>query len=114
MPAQPPDEWTYLRPEEFADDDAVEQVDAMFEKGAEDAAVHTIDLDEPLDTRRGLDTGETLERPENDEGRPVDYFDDEEPESGPPPESGDDDSSIEPRVDQILVSQHYAFEQEAQ
>ena len=114
MPAQPPDEWTYLRPEEFADDDAVERVDAVFETGAEDAALHMVDTDLPTVTREGLDPGETLERPRTDDVGPDQYFDDEEPEGGSRRRSSDEETAVEPRVDEILASQHYTFEQDGQ
>jgi hypothetical protein len=114
MPAQPPDEWTYLRPEEFADDDALEKVDAKFETGAENAALHLVDVDETQIGTQGLDPGETLERPQHDGIRTAQYFDDEEPEVGAAPSVPDEDASAEPRVDQILDSQHYTFEQDSQ
>ncbi len=114
MPAQPPDEWTYLRPEEFADDDALEKVDAEFETGAENAALHLVDVDEAQIGTQGLDPGETLERPQPDGVRMAQYFDDEEPEAGAAPSASDDDASVEPRVDQILDSQHYSFEEDTQ
>jgi hypothetical protein len=115
MPAQPPDEWTYLRPEEFADDDAVEHADAVFETGAEDAALHMVDIDQPSVPNQGLDPGETLERPRADDGRTAQYFDDEEPESGPGRRTDNgDDATAEPRVDEILASQHYTFEPDGQ
>lgn len=110
MPAQPPDEWTYLRPEEFTDDDAVEQVDAVFETNAEDAALHLVDEDEPPVAGVALDPGETLvSRAVADLRADPDarYFDDEEPEAAVA--STVDDDGIEPSVDDILVSQHYAF-----
>ena len=113
MPAQPPDEWTYLRPEEFADDDAVERADTESVRGAEDAALHVIDLDEPQATNQGLDPGETLDRAGAGDGQDDRYFDDEEPEPG---QAGkrDDDPAVEPRVDEILASQHYTFNQDGQ
>lgn len=115
MPAQPPDEWTYLRPEEFADDDAVERVDAEFETNAEVAALHLVDPDEPPAAGLALDPGETIARPDvSDEGA-TRYFDDEEPEVGPTEADHDraTDDGVEPAVDEILVSQHYAFDEES-
>jgi len=115
MPAQPPDEWTYLRPEEFADDDAVERVDAEFETNAEVAALHLVDADEPPAAGLALDPGETIARPGvSDEGA-TRYFDDEEPEVGAtePDHDRDTDDAAEPAVDEILVSQHYAFDEES-
>jgi hypothetical protein len=111
MPAQPSDEWTYLRPEEFADDDAVERVGAQMEVGAEDDALHLIDGDEPRPTE-ALDPGRTLERPRVDDGPTATYFDDEEPEGRRDGATASDDANEEPRVDEILVSQHYAFDPE--
>jgi hypothetical protein len=110
MPAQPPDEWTYLRPEEFADDDAVEQVDAVFETNAEVAAIHLVDVDEAPTASVALDPGETLVSSAAGGARDdpdARYFDDEEPEAAAAPAS--DDDGVEPSVDDILVSQHYAF-----
>ncbi len=114
MPAQPPDEWTYLRPEEFADDDAVERVDAVFTTGAEDAALHMIDVDEPPAVSQGLDPGETLDRPRADDESTDRYFDDEEPDLGQGAKSNNDEGGEEPRVDEILASQHYTFDQDGQ
>ena len=71
MPAQPPDEWTYLRPEEFTDDDAVEQADAVFETNAEDAALHLVDEDEPPVASVALDPGETLVSPRSPIGETI-------------------------------------------
>lgn len=111
MPAQPSDEWTYLRPEEFADDDAVEQVEAKMDVGAEDEALHVVDGEEPQ-LADVLDPGRTLERPVVDDGPTATYFDDEEPELRRDGVREVDDATEEPRVDEILVSQHYAFDPE--
>jgi hypothetical protein len=114
MPAQPPDEWTYLRPEEFADDDAVERVGAVFTTGAEDAALHLIDVDEPPAASQGLDPGETLDRLRANDAPTGRYFDDEEPEPGQGTDGHTDEGAEEPRVDEILASQHYTFDQDGQ
>jgi hypothetical protein len=130
MPSQPQDEWTYLRAEEFADDDAVERVGEAFDVGAEDAALHLIDLDEPQVTGEALDPGETLVVGTTD-GPAVQYFDDEEPEpdheAGRRADDGTTDDALvrttildgdepdeEPGLDDILASQHYSFEPESQ
>ena len=74
-----------------------------------------VEVDQPAVPQQGLDPGETLERPRPDDGRTVQYFDDEEPEPGPGrrPDNGDD-ATVEPRVDEILASQHYTFEPDGQ
>jgi hypothetical protein len=111
MPAQPPDEWTYLRPEEFADDDAVERVDAVFETSAEETALHVVDMDEPQNTPDGLDTGETLTRAAPGDQDGVQYFDDEEPNSTVDARgTSEGEATDEPGVDDILISQHYSFD----
>jgi hypothetical protein len=118
MPSQPQDEWIYLRPEEFADDDAVERVEEVFDLGAEDAAVHIIDLDEPQVSNRPLDPGETLTNGRTLENPAAQYFDDEEPDrayderSTGNPDLDRNDPDEEPGLDDILASQHYAFEPE--
>ena len=112
MPSQqPPDEWTYLRPEEFADDDAVERVDDQFELGAEDAALHLVDLDEPQVSREALDPGETLPRGVAASTSETQFFEDEEPDSDRSTVATDDVGE-EPRLDEILASQHYTFEED--
>jgi hypothetical protein len=109
MTAQPQDEWTYLRPEEFADDDAVERIDAACTTSPEEQAVHLLDPASEPRPATVLDTGETLVRPAP--GDPsVRYFDDEEPEDRGSPDA--DETDTEPRVDELLVSQHYAFDAE--
>jgi hypothetical protein len=108
MPAQPPDEWIYLRPEEFADDDAVERVDELFATNAEEAALHLVDVDEPPVAGLALDPGETLAPASVGADDPdAHYFDDEEPEAFV--SDGVDDDGGEPSVDELLVSQHYTF-----
>lgn len=111
MPAQPSDEWTYLRPEEFADDDAVERIGARLDVGAEDAALHLVDADDAARPQEGLDPGRTLVPPPDGEGPAATYFDDEEPDV-PGASTGDDELTAEPGVDELLVSQHYTFDPE--
>jgi hypothetical protein len=117
MPAQPQDEWTYLRPEEFADDDELERIDHRFDTGAEDAALHVIELDgnEPAST--AIDAGQTFVVATMPE-MPTSYFDDEEPDArrdSPDQPTTDDavDADEEPALDQILTSQHYSFDEES-
>lgn len=107
MPAQPEDEWTYLRPEEFADDDAVEIVDATFESSPEEAALHEVYLDGEPD-RAGSGADRTTEDATDPDVAHACYFDDEEPDGDEP--SLTSGSDAEPSVDELLVSQHYAFE----
>jgi hypothetical protein len=111
MPAQPPDEWTFLRPEEFADDDAVERVDAVFDTSAEETALHVVDTDEPQSTPEGMDPGETLTSAVLADQDGLQYFDDEEPNATVDSRgSVDGEMTAEPGVDDILVSQHYSFD----
>lgn len=108
MTSQPRDEWTYLRPEEFSDDDEVERIDAAFDRSAEEVAMHELDPDEGV-AATVIDAGLTLERSSDDDEAPVQYFDDEEPV-----EDTTGESEVEPSVDQLLVSQHYTFDPEGQ
>jgi hypothetical protein len=118
MPSQPQDEWTYLRAEEFADDDAVERIEEVFDVGAEDAAVHLVE-DEPQVSNAALDPGETLTGGRVDDGSAARYFDDEEPdrERDEPLagriDLGGSEPEVEPGLDEILTSQHYSFEPES-
>lgn len=118
MPAQPQDEWTFLRPEEFADDDAVERIDAIFDTSAEENAVHMVDLDDGDAPRAALDPGETRSSPVRADDMPMAYFDDEEPEASARrdgsarPQMAEPDE--EPGVDELLVSQHYSFDGDGQ
>jgi hypothetical protein len=115
MPAQPPDEWTYLRPEEFADDDAVERIDAVFDTSVEETALHVVDLDEPQSTPEGLDPGETLTKAAPGDKDGEQYFDDEEPNATADSRgASDSEMTNEPGVDDLLVSQHYTFDKDGQ
>lgn len=107
MPAQPEDEWTYLRPEEFADDDAVEVVDATFESSPEEAALHEVELDGEPD-RAESSANQATEVATGSDAAQACYFDDEEPDGDEPSPTGERDT--EPSVDELLVSQHYSFE----
>lgn len=112
MPAQPQDEWTYLRPEEFADDDAVERIEEAFDSSPEETAVHELDPD--VGTAAAvLDPGETAERAPSRDEVPTQYFDDEEPDRGPGGEAvGEVETEL--GVDELLVSQHYTFDPDGQ
>jgi hypothetical protein len=112
MPAQPQDEWTYLRPEEFADDDAVERIDATFESSAEETAVHEVDPDAGTGANASLDPGETVVRPQSDDDVLIQYFDDEEPDRHTGRVAAESDD--EPGIDELLVSQHYTFDPDGQ
>jgi hypothetical protein len=120
MPSQPQDEWTYLRAEEFADDDAVERIEEVFDTGAEDAALHVIDLDEPQVSTAPLDPGETLTNGRAVEEPATQYFDDEEPDRAQDEplahtiQLDGSEPDEEPGLDDILTSQHYSFEPESQ
>jgi hypothetical protein len=102
---QPGDEWTFLRPDEFVDDEEVEKVDATAERPPEVSAMH-------VETTRGralhdpgrsdVDTGTSP-----GEEAPAVYFEDEQPD-GSAPEVAEGDH--EPDLEEILESQHYAFE----
>jgi hypothetical protein len=116
MPTQPQDEWTYLRPEEFADDDAVERIDEKYESSPEEGALHEVDLDAGASESAALDPGETVARATSDEVA-TQFFDDEEPDlSAESRATSDetDETDDEPRVDELLLSQHYAFEEDGQ
>jgi len=101
--AQPSDAWTFLRAEEFADDDEVELAAAAMERSPEEAAMH----EALLDVRAVHDPGRAdVSAGADDDVREAVAvpFDDEEPETGPRP--GADDH--EPDLESILESQHYA------
>lgn len=103
---QPKDEWTFLRPDEFADDDAVDQADAAAERSPEVSAMHVDRTDEaPMfdPGRADVDTGS------DGDDKPVTYFDDEQPDGQVP---GRSDGEHEPDLEEILESQHYAFASE--
>jgi hypothetical protein len=112
MPSQPQDEWIYLRAEEFTDDDAVESVEAVFDTGAEDAALHPVDPDEPQVSAEALDPGQTLGDRRRADAPSMQYFDDEEPERIVNLDGSEPD--VEPGLDDILTSQHYSFEPDSQ
>ncbi len=112
MPAQPQDEWTFLRPEEFADDDALDRIDASLDVSAEENAMHELQLDDRSDPGAVLDPGRTLGFREGDDGVSARYFDDEEPDAGRRALAADPE--VEPALDQLLQSQHYSFEPDGQ
>lgn len=136
---QPPDEWSFLRPDVLTDDDALDTLIAANEISPEEAALH---IDRTRSSRPATDPGRAEVAIDPDLGAPpptVRYFDDEEPErygigqelgaaSDPgrgrvfgrydqdvPSADGlaDDDPDGEPDLEEILESQHYAFAPEA-
>jgi hypothetical protein len=106
----------FLRPEEFADDDAVERVDAAFDTSAEEAAVHVLDPDDSPVITSALDPGQTQVTISLSADTPTEYFDDEEPEPGPRRVDAtvDEEADHEPGLDEILTSQHYTFDRDGQ
>jgi hypothetical protein len=101
---QPGDEWTFLRPDEFVDDQEVEKVDAASERPPEISAMHVeTTLGRALHDpgRSDVDTG-----PAPNEEAPTVYFEDEQPD-GSTPDVPEGDH--EPDLEEILESQHYAF-----
>jgi GT2 family glycosyltransferase len=107
---QPSDEWTFLRPDEFVDDDAVERADQAAERQPEEQAMHVSPIDRlPANDpgRADVDTG-TPSGDDADERSTVSYFDDEEPEW-----TSEDERpptvEHEPDLEEILESQHYTF-----
>jgi hypothetical protein len=105
---QPQDEWVFLRPDEFTDDGDLEAIDAAVERGPEERAMHVERLRRPVmdPSRTDVETGMTGEVDE----MPVTYFDDEEPELGPRPDPSSEETDHEPDLEELLESQHYAFE----
>jgi len=105
---QPQDEWVFLRPDEFTDDDDLETIDAAVERGPEERAMHVERLRRPImdPTRADVETAATGAVDE----MPVTYFDDEEPELGPRPSAAAAEPEHEPDLEELLESQHYAFE----
>jgi hypothetical protein len=109
MLQQPPDEWTFLRPEEFTDDDAVDRADRVAELQPEEGAMHILAVDERSVSdpgRADVDAAWGDRSPDDRSRAPIRYFDDEEPEEGP---AASADSEREPDLEEILESQHYAF-----
>lgn len=100
---QPKDEWTFLRPEEFSDDAALDAIDRMVERGPEERAMHVEHLVRPVTdpARSEVATGIPPARE-----LPVTYFDDEQPEVPTPPGP---ESDHEQDIEELLESQHYAF-----
>lgn len=102
---QPKDEWTFLRPDEFVDDNEVERIDQVVERGPEETAMHVEHLRRPV-TDPGQSDVEVGSASEQE--MPVSYFEDEQPEATASPEV---DQEREPDLEELLESQHYAFEQ---
>jgi hypothetical protein len=107
--AQPPDEWTFLRPEEFDHDEEVERVSGAMAQAPEETAMH---LEAPVSLvrdpgRTDVDVGAGNVTEDDLEVSAV-YFDDEEPEG--PGNGPDADADHEPDLEEILESQHYSFE----
>jgi hypothetical protein len=102
---QPSDEWTFLRPDEFVDDDEVERADRAVERQPEELAMHVTRIDQPAFQDPGRSDVE-IGAGDDEDLSPVTYFDDEEPESGDRSEPEDEH---EPDLEEILESQHYTF-----
>jgi hypothetical protein len=108
---QPSDEWTFLRPDEWLDDNAQAWTEPLTERGPEELAMHETSLSDRAVYDPGrADVDTTMTVPVVDE--PVTYFDDEEPEVAvtTAPLDTDPDADEEPDLEEILESQHYAFE----
>jgi len=131
---QPPDEWSFLRPDVLIDDGDVESLQAIDMRSPEEAALH-IDRSQGLRSANDPGRAEVAIDPDVNAVPPVvTYFDDEEPEvsmvgwsrNGTTPtlevdsDDDDDDRSAhadnedggEPDLEDILESQHYAFRPE--
>lgn len=116
---QPQDEWTFLRPDEFVDDDAVDRADEAAERGPEETAMHVHELDgdravtDPGRTDVSLADGNAAGDDSTDRNdvtsAPITYFDDEEPEQPQARPADRRDAEHEPDLEEILESQHYAF-----
>ncbi len=131
---QPPDEWSFLRPDVLIDDGDVETLQSAALRAPEEAALH-IDrsdrlrsVDDPGRSEVAIDTDINAAPPI------VSYFDDEEPEvtwipwsrrddepsssssdgdrDDDPGARADNDDGGEPDLEDILESQHYAFQPE--
>ncbi len=128
---QPPDEWSFLRPDVLIDDGDVDQLQAAETRAPEETALH-IDRTDRLRSAADPGRAEVTIDPDVNAAPPVvSYFDDEEPEiatrgwvhrngaspSRPIDGASDDDPSAhadneddgEPDLEDILESQHYAF-----
>jgi hypothetical protein len=109
-PTQPPDEWEFLSRDEELESPEPEEIapEAM----AEFVEKHMIAPEEILDALdASLDTGQAMGG-ERDEP-PVIPFPDEEPDwpAGRDPAASPAED-VEPDLEEILESQHYAFEAE--
>jgi len=130
---QPPDEWSFLRPDVLIDDGDVEALQSADVRSPEEAALH-IDRSEQLRSANDPGRAEVAIDPDVNGTPPVvTYFDDEEPEvsaigwspngTAPAVDAGSDDNDEdddpsaradnevegEPDLEDILESQHYAF-----
>lgn len=104
---QPSDEWTFLRPDEFVDDDEVDRADRAAERQPEEQAMHVSWIEQRAVRDPGRSDVETgLASGDEEEASVVTYFDDEEPEWGGEPKP---EVEHEPDLEEILESQHYAF-----
>ena len=101
LPPQPSDEWEFLS----TDDEPAMDVDLETDlpRAAEVAAMH-------IEAAQALTpySEQTTAPDERDDERPVDYFDDEEPEEPDPNPRAEVDGPVLDLED-ILESQHYAF-----
>jgi hypothetical protein len=125
---QPPDEWSFLRPDVLTDDGDVEALQAAEVRAPEEAALH-VDHADRLRSANDPGRAEVAIDPDVNGAPPVvSYFDDEEPEvsatpwerrdgnsseSIPDPDDAtaraDNEDGSEPDLEDILESQHYAF-----
>lgn len=106
---QPDDEWTFLRPDEFVDDNELDRLEAIAERGPEETAMHEVALGDRAVEDPGRADVETDALAPAEPPEAV-YFDDEQPEQAPA-SADTEDSDEEPDLEQILESQHYAFEE---
>lgn len=127
---QPPDEWSFLRPDVLIDDGDVESLQSAHERSPEEAALH-IDRADRLRSANDPGRAEVAIDPDSNAAPEiVSYFDDEEPEvpfrawsangtaattedgADDPTARADNDDGGEPDLEDILESQHYAFRPE--
>lgn len=87
------------------DGEDLESVDVAPDDAAEEVAMHVEDDDRPDPSHWSELTGEMTQAVTD--GRPVTYFDDEQPEQDEP--SADLDEQPEPDLEELLERQHYAF-----
>lgn len=101
---QPEDGWTFLQPERFGDDEELHKLQHLAGRDPETAAVHLERSHMPLDDPGLADVSTAA----YDDAGGATYFDDEEPESNSL-DGSVHDTDMEPDLEEILESQHYAF-----